>query len=138
MVGNMHTFCTAARMDKERLNRFVILLRGAGLEDAHPHISVKGEDILVHIHVWCGLSNRKIMDRFQHSGEVIIAMRSIDHIFMGGSAEPRHSFGSEDLLTIPNIFLILRIVLVAWMEHSCLQLCFGVVHWGADFEIWGS
>ena len=50
-----------------------------------------------------------------------MAMRSIDHIFMGGSAEPRHSFRSEDLLTIPNIFLILKIVLVG-LENILIAL----------------
>lgn len=86
--GNMHTFRSVARMDKETFTRLTNLLREAGLDDT-PHISVE-EKILIHIQVCCGLSNRNIMNRFQHSGdtiskivrEVIAVMRSIDHIFM--------------------------------------------------------
>ena len=40
--GNMHTFRSVARMDKETFTRLTNLLREAGLDDT-PHISVEGK-----------------------------------------------------------------------------------------------
>ena len=86
--GNMHSFRTVARMDKQTFMRLVTLLRSAGLDDT-PHISME-EKILVLIQVCVGLSNRQIAHRFQHSGdtisqivrEVCAVMRSVNHLFM--------------------------------------------------------
>jgi len=86
--GNMHTFRTVARMDKETFMRLVTLLRSAGLDDT-PHISIE-EKILIHIQACVGSSNRQIAHRFQHSGytishivaEVCEVMRSVNHLLM--------------------------------------------------------
>ena len=40
LAGNVHTFRTVARMDKQTFSRLVNLMRGAGLDDT-PHISVE-------------------------------------------------------------------------------------------------
>jgi hypothetical protein len=87
LAGNVHTFRTVARMDKQTFSRLVNLMRGAGLDDT-PHISVE-EKLLIHIQVCCGKSNRELGYMFQHSGdtiskivrEVVIQMRSVSHLF---------------------------------------------------------
>jgi len=75
-------------MDKPTFQRFIIILRSAGLVDT-PHISVE-EKIITYIQVLLGKTNRDLIGRFQHSGatiskivtEVSIFMRSINHLFM--------------------------------------------------------
>ena len=52
LAGNVHTFRTVARMDKQTFSRLVNLMRGAGLDDT-PHISVE-EKLLIHIQVGKG------------------------------------------------------------------------------------
>jgi hypothetical protein len=69
LAGNIHTFRTVARMDKQTFSRLVALLRVADITDT-PHISVE-EKLLIHIQVCCGKSNRDLGDMFQHSGQTI-------------------------------------------------------------------